>query len=226
MAGHLQSAGQTFNNVTNYTYAVPVNPTTGSFIAVGVAKYRSGDTNIYQASDLTKSAGTATISTPTLLERNIGGNVVFGFWTFLVTAGGSMTLQVAHAGSGCFGSLFLAEFSGNWVDQTDTSYASTTGNSTTPDSGNITAVRMGDGLFVGQVVGLHTIDVTITEDGAWSLIGEDGTASTRVTHSMIYRIVPKGTVDSASWTFGSADNWGAVAMGFSEGGSFPARMIV
>lgn len=226
MASHVQSAGTTFDNVTNFTYALPSNPVAGNLIVLSSARYRAGDNSLYREGDLTKSAGTATISTPSLLHLQFATEIGLAVWSFLVTGSGSLTLQVAHGGTGTFGSLFLGEFSGNFLNHKDVNYRSTQGNSTAPDTNTVTTHRVGDTVLFGHMSALNAAVVTVTPDAAFTQIGEDENGADRVIHSVMYRIVLQGTTDSASWTLGTTGNWECAILGFSEGGEFPSRMIV
>lgn len=225
MASHVQSTGTTFDNVTNFSVALPSDPATGHLIVVGAARYRVGDNSRYDSANLTKSAGTATITTPRMLQDNFSNELANAVWSCLVTAGGTLTLQVAHNGGSTFGSMFLATFSGNFLNPNDTVYRLNVGTSTTPDSTSFTPVRIGDNVWIGQFVATNVATPTVTADGAWTLIGEDENGTDRQMHSLIYRIANHTVTDSASWTIGQSVNWSAGMLIFSEGGEYPARMF-
>ncbi|MDH5738734.1 MAG: hypothetical protein OEY77_00245 [Nitrospira sp.] len=214
MASRLQNGITTHSGVTNMTRAFSSNVSSGSLLVVSAARWRSFDSALYIAGDLTKSAGTATIGSPTLhYSAAAGSHQVVGIWSVLVTGSGSLTLQVAHPSGGTYGSVVAAEYSGTW-DSSRTEASNTgTGTGAAADSGNATSA--GAAVFIGALTTDHSGTPALTEDAAFSLLGEDEDASARIQHAAIERIVASGTTDSASWTIG-ASTWVTGVVVFKE----------
>jgi hypothetical protein len=178
------------------------NVQAGSLIVVQGAFYEESDTPV--AGNCTKSAGTATISTPTLDSYRIGGGSPtsnLAMFSARVLTGGSLTMQVQSAsGSFRWKAISVAEYGGSWdesrlEDESNNNYNSST---STADSGNGTSV--GAALFVGSLcVNSPGNPVGWTRDAAFSLASENQDGSTNDI-SQIYRIVSSGTTDSATWT--------------------------
>ncbi len=214
MASRIQTDSAQFDNVTDFSKAFTSNVTSGSLVVVSSARWRSGDSTLYVAGDLTKSAGTATIDTPVLaFSVSAGSSQVVGVWSAKVTASGSLTLQVTHPGSGCYGSQFMREYGGSWDGTRTEDSATDTGSATNPSSGDATSA--GAALFVGAMCDADGGTPTITEDAAFTLIAEDESGADRIVHSAIDRIVATGTTDAASWTTAEA-SWAAGVVVFKE----------
>lgn len=211
----LQANGSTFENVTNGTHAMVSNVTAGSLLVVSSARWRSSDSTGHVAGDLTKSAGTATIGTPVVEgQGSAGASQRSALFSVLVTGSGSLTLQVAYPGTGCYGSIFVGEFSGSWDSSRTEATNQGFGNSTAIDSGNATSA--GAAVFVGSMSNTDSGTPTVTPDAAFEQIGEDENGSVRIVHSAIDRIVTTGTTDSASWTTTGAMDYTAVVAVFKE----------
>lgn len=226
--GNITVATEHFPSAQSYSFAFPVNPTTGSLITLHSSRFRGSDTNAYFATSLTKTGGTATISTPILHHQgtaSTNNTTRYGLWSFLVTAGGTLTMQVEHFTTAGVGSVFAAEFSGNWTEGRGglANFTPSLISGTAVDSGN--ASSLGPALFVGSMLTNAGGAVTTTEDGAWTLIGEQE-ASGQTNAGSIYRIVSGPTTDSASWTLGTSSQYSACICVFREGRQFPARMIL
>jgi hypothetical protein len=70
---------------------------------------------------------------------------------------------------------------------------------------------------------------SVTENGAWLLLGEDEDGLLRTPHSLIEKIVASGTTIAASWTIASSVTWVAGVLAFKEaagGGGSPSPVIV
>lgn len=221
MASLLQNGITTHDNATNFTRATASNVTSGSLLVVSAARWRSGDSTAYVAGNLTKSAGTATIGTPVLeYTASPGGSQRVGLWSVLVTGSGSLTLQVANPGAGSYGSIVVAEYSGTWDSGRTEASNSGSGSIGPASSGNATSA--GAAVFIGAFASTNPANITITEDGAFAVLGEDEAGADRIEHSCIGRIVATGTTDAADWTI-SDSNWVAGVEVFKEasGGGGP-----
>lgn len=212
------SPGGTFaNNATSVSRAFGSNVTNGSLISTQGAKY-SPSNDAFVAADCTKSAGTATVSTPVL---DVGVNnqqgagpdhAALGLFRAHVTATGSCTMQIAGAAAGSFMLIGSLESTGNYSESI--ALETTNSNSADPgtananaDSGSVTSA--GAALMVAGVQLNTTNSSTITEDGSFTSIYENG-SSTDDNGSFIYRIVSSGTTDTANWTV-AVDGGGVVS---------------
>lgn len=222
MATLLQNGITTHDGASAFTRAMASDVTTGSLLVVAAARWKAGDAGPYIAGNLTKSAGTATIDTPVLhYAASPGSNNAVGLWSVLVTGGGTLTLSVAQGGT-AYGSVAVAEYSGTWSgSRVEASNTTGTGNSQDVDSGNATSA--GAAVFVGAFTSDSPNVNTITEDAAFTLLGEDQDASSRCHLGMAGRIVATGTTDSASWTLQAGANWRAGVVVFAEGGGGGGR---
>lgn len=219
MATQLQAGITTHDGVADFTRAMASNVTAGSLIVVSAARWKSGDATAYIAGNLTKSAGTATIDTPVLeYTASPGSSHRVGQWSVLVTGGGSLTLQVANGGTS-YGSIAAAEYSGTWGSGRTEGSASGTGTSQNAASGN--ANSAGAAVFIGSMTTNSPNVETLTEDGAFALLGEDEDASARIHHSMIQLIVATGTTDSADWTIEALNTWVAGVVVYKETAAGP-----
>lgn len=217
----VQWGGVNADSTTSISRAFGSNVTSGNLLVVVCAKY-SPNNDTFVSGDLTKSAGTATIGTPTLdavIDTDFDGSgtrCVVGIFSVLVTGTGSLTLQVAGATAGSYLNLATAEFSSStgWdssrVEDTSTAQTATDG-VTAADSGN--ADSAGAALFVGGLSLPIASNQAITEDAAFSRIFEEEDGSAHNCASAIRRIVSTGTTDSASWTVhSSALGWAAAVV--------------
>lgn len=213
-ASLLQTGITTYDGATNFTRATASNVTAGSLLVVSAARWKSGDSGAYIAGDLTKSAGTATIGTPVLEYTGTpAGSHRVGLWSVLVTGSGTLTMQVAHSGTS-YGSIVVAEYSGTWDGTRTEDAASGTGSGSPANSGNATSA--GAAVFVGSYTSGNGANEAITEDAAFTVLGEDEAGSDRIEHSCISQIVATGTTDAASWSVNGAA-WAAGVVVFKEG---------
>lgn len=214
MATQLQAGITTHDGVNNFTRATASNVASGSLLVISAARWQSGG-SAYVVGDCTKSAGTATIGSVTQhYTASPDTNYQVGLWSVLVTGAGTLTMQVAHAGTS-FGSIMVAEYSGTW-DGTRAEASNSAGptSGVAVDSGNATSA--GAGVFIGSMTSNSGANDAITQDGAFTLLGEDEDGLNRCKHSAIERIVATGTTDSASWTLANTNLWSAGVVVFKE----------
>lgn len=221
---HVQSTGAAYNNVSSLSVAFASNVTTGSLVVVSAARWVNVGGTTWVAGSCTKSAGTATISTPVMeWTGDSGTKTDGGQWSFLVTNGGSLTVAVA-TNVASYGSIGVSEFSGTWDASRTETGANATGTSSTPSSGDATSA--GAALFVGTLNSAHGIAVTITPDAAFTQCYEDEDGGARTPHSFIRQVVTGATTDSASWTFSISGEWVARVTVFKESGGAAATSLV
>jgi hypothetical protein len=193
--------------------------TNGNLLTFEVARYTGAVSDPIVVGDMTKTAGTATIGT-IVLDKTIevatdAANIInVAIFSVLVTGTGSCTLTVTgNAGEFWWGNI--SEWSGLPGPRGETN--SNNGNSTAVDSGNVST--NGAALILGLMGCSTGANITITEDGAFTLLNEQELGATTQTGSSIYRLVATGTTDSASWTLDVSRIWGAVVVTYNENGS-------
>lgn len=202
------AGGTAGNNTTSASYNLG-SVTAGQLIVVWGMKY-SPSVDAFVVGDCTKSAGTATIDTPTLDRTNGGDDGGAGtdaahtaIWSCLVTGSGTLTMQVGGAVAGSFILVAAEAFNGSWdasrveavngqLITTDTTSSTTTGNATSA----------GAGLFCAGLQLNTTAATTITPDAAFTTAYENE-SGTDDNGSAIYRIVSTGTTDAGDWTHGT-----------------------
>ena len=108
-------------------------------------------------------------------------------------------MNVAGAPSGSYHGMAVLEANGYSSTAEATNSASDGGTASPVDSGNATSA--GAALFVGCAHIPSTGTVTITVDGAFTLIFEQQDGSAHETGSSEYKTVASGNTDSASWTY-------------------------
>lgn len=216
-----QASGGIANVATSLGVPYPGNITNGNLLLIGPWKW-SAATAPFVAGDITKSAGTATIGTPAMnikrenLYNGVNEESAASF-SAAVTGSGSATIQMTAA-TGSFLGLSIDEYnSTNGAITLEAGVTnSATGNSGTPDSGNVTSAGAAQSV-------LHSVMTTnngggnnaITPDAAFTQIFEDENGVTDQPGSAIRRIVATGVTDSGSWT-ATSDNWVAVVASYKE----------
>jgi hypothetical protein len=212
------------DNATSMTKAYTNPVSTNSLVLIGAVKY-PGTSDVFLAADCTKSAGTATIGTVTLdkqyqITNGASSFIALGIWSCLVTAGGTLTMQIAGMPSGSYGAVFTDEYTGSFdssrVDGTPAQGGSYTASQTAASSGNVTTA--GAGLIFG-VLGMDTSanPFSMTEDGAFSPVASETNGSSHMVGAAIRRIVTTGTTDAADWVIGSSNaGWAAIAVAYKE----------
>ena len=211
-----QAGGVSAASAAAVARAFPSNVVAGSLIAVIGFRYEPAS-DAYVAGDCTKSAGTATISTPILhvsenREQPGHGWAQVGIWTALVTAGGSLTMQVAGGTTGGYPGIATHEFTGSFDATRQEATASnwTATNNVNPAHSN-DATSAGHALFLGGLA-LNTVSPqTITPEAAFTQIYENEAGNTSQAGSAIFRIVSGGTTDRAEWTVPTIDILGWLA---------------
>jgi hypothetical protein len=216
-----QADGVTQDAAAGVTRAFPGNVTAGNLVYVGCAKYDTGVS--FTAGNCTKSAGTATIGTPTLDVVVQVGNIAFGVWSAIVTGTGSLTLQIASTAGTYFalGSDELASTVG-WDAARAEASNTGSGNSVTQITGNITSA--GAAAFVGGVALDASANVAdFTEQAAFTRIYLETDASLHEPGLTMLRIVASGTTDAIeSSTSSGARTYVAAGVAYKESGGAAA----
>lgn len=211
-----QAGGATGASVAAIARAFPSAVSAGSLVVVVGFRYEPAS-DAYLAGDCTQSAGTATITAPLLhaqvnMEQPGHGWAQAGIWTALVTAGGSLTMQVGGGTTGGYPSIatheFTGAFDGTRHEAAATNFTAT--NNTNPAHSN-DATSAGHALFLGGLALNSTSPQTITPEAAFTQIYENEAGNTSQAGSAIFRIVSGGTTDRAEWTVPTVDNLGWAA---------------
>lgn len=212
----IQVTGNAAATSASVSQAFVSNVTAGNLIVIVGMRYNNL-ADPYVEADCTQSAGTATLGTIALhlqTEVSLGGNNHdVGIWSVPVTGTGSCTMQIAGGNVGNFPDIGIGEFSasGGWSSTAATRLEDTNnGNNTTgaPSSGDGTSA--GEALFIGALAVDTGGSVTITEDGAFTVIYEQEAGASFETGSAIYQIVSSGTTDAASWSAPTTLPWSAI----------------
>jgi hypothetical protein len=229
MATRLQATGNHAGPASGVSKAFTSDVTAGSLIVVmGVGVI--GASTPFQQSDCTKTSGTSTISTLTLHQEYVAtvnggyyGRV--GIWTAVVTAGGSLTLNVATT-TNYYALIGIAEFSPTdgylWDDNRYEAQNESNGTNAAPTSGNVTSA--GAAVFAGCEAHNSGTNSTIVEDANWSAVYESQDGTTTLEAASATRITSTGLTDDANWTVNAGNiGWVAGAACFKEtsGDKFP-----
>ena len=210
-------AGGNSADATSVTRAFTTDVSTGSLIVIVGAQ--QGTTSGELASGAcTKSAGTATLGTisqDVSIAIDVGGTAQAkaAIWSAIVTAGGSLTMQVSQATANQRTHIATDEYTGDWDSSRleDTAEAATATNNTNAASGDATSA--GAALFIGGLATLDAGVVTISPDASYTEIYENEATGAS---SAIRRIVASGTTDNAQWTLGNNVGWSAVQVVYKE----------
>ena len=200
--------------------AFPNNVAAGALVTVVGFVYTGTTNDPPTPTDLTQTAGTATlfaISRDAVASRDVGGGnfVHAAQYSAIVKTAGSLTLTLNGGASGVTSYIAIDEYTGSWNERRVVDSAVATGNSSAPGSGN--AISTQPALFVGGLMHLNTTTGSAaTEDGAFTLIAEQDSSPTQIGASVIARIVSAATTDAADWTTSAAADWIATAVVYQE----------
>jgi hypothetical protein len=225
----VQQGGVTADNATSVARAYGSNVTADNLLIAVAFKY-SPTTDAFAAGDLTKTAGTATIGTPTLdasinFNHFEGNFLAVGIWSVPVTGTGSCTLTAGGGLAGSYWGFGTAERSGLDISATRVAATNTgTGATGAPATGNASSTA--NALFVGGLASNASTNTAHTQDAAFSLIfeSEDGTA--HMTGSSIDQISVGALTDAASWTAPTTVQWAAAVAVYKEAGTGGATTIL
>lgn len=212
------AGGAKANNTTSVSRSVG-SVTAGQLVIIMGMKYSPGS-DVFVAGDCTQTAGTATISTPTL-DAIYGGDDgsgtdynYTGIWSCLVTGSGTLTMQVGGALAGSYLLIGVEAFN------PDSGFAWDAARLEDENGGNfqtnsLASTDTGNGTSAGAAVfaacmNLSSSNGAITEDGAFTLIFENHDADDN--GSSIYRIVSTGTTDSGTWSHSTSNTGSAAAL--------------
>lgn len=212
----------------SYDIAFPGSLSVGDLVVGVVSRFAVGSRTAWADGGMTKIGGTGAIGTSTVAVQQVTAGtdtLDVAILTALVTTDGTLTLRFQTDANNYYWWAAICAYSGNWdtsrleASNSATATFSSTSNAS-PDSGNATSA--GAALFVGGLAIGHT-DPSITEDAAFSLIGEEEDWDNGMAGSAIDRIVSSGTTDSASWSCIGAqimenNSWGAVVAVLKESG--------
>lgn len=211
------STNFTAGNVHVLDLAITGGVTSGNMVVIGIFAFAAPDQGALTAAMLTKSSGAATIGAVQLdvsTSRVDGANKNYAaVYSVPVTGTGALTLNFDMVAGSDFISMCgcevqLVDVSASRVNATSSANASTDVNIA---SGNV--ATGGAGIIFGVTApGNPYGTITLTEDGAFSLVGETEDDSQN-NGALIYRASSSDITDSADWTAGTSCAWcaGAVA---------------
>ena len=185
--------------------------TAGNLLIV-VAHAQKQSLDPFVVGDISLSGGTATVGAWSMdIQRQLStsNNPDVAIFSTIVTGTGSATVTVGGAPADTYFNIAAGEFASStgWDSSRLEASNSGTGTSTTPASGDATSAA--GALFIGGFSGGLISNVTITEDGAFTLIDEEEAGATYLPASAIYQIAGGGTTDAADWTVSSSTSWAA-----------------
>jgi hypothetical protein len=221
-----QKGGATANSTTLVARAFGSSVEKNSLILIMGAK-QTPSSDAFVVGDCTKSAGTATIDTPVLdssiqLAETSGTPQWFsaGVWSCLVTAAGSLTMQVGGSVAGSFLTIGTDELLGRWGAARlagSNSSSTDTDNTASANTGNATAAR--EALYAACLsVASGTDPYTMTPESLeWSVVYEQRAAATNLPSSHINMVTVTGAVRRGFWTITNTNTgWAAAVAAYQE----------
>lgn len=209
----VQTAGVT-TTTGPHTKAFGSNVTAGNRIIIAIGGCVD---DTLAGTHFIKNAGTATIGAFTLDVNRQNGGMCAAVASCEVTGTGSLTVEVNLAGGNDNITWNPMEVNASlgWhatpVEDTQTG----TGTGTTAATANLTSA--GSAIFVGALaINTGNNKTTLTEDGAWVLLGEAQNGGVDCVASTEYRITGTGLTDAASWTWTGSEQWDAVGVVYRE----------
>lgn len=193
----------------------------GSLIVVCGQKSDSGGNVPFTAGNLTKTAGTSTISTPTLDNT---GNFDLGtsqfnnnaIWSAIVTTAGTLTLTIGGMGGASFSFMAIDEFSSTGgvdatrVEQAPSPNQSATDNPPTGACNNGTSA--GAAVFIGSLGSDASGDITSLTANNGTAIGSVILGGSHLIGAASYNVQAAGTTIAPAWTF---TNGASTVFGFN-----------
>jgi hypothetical protein len=187
-------------------------PAAGSLLVAFVSVYDETSPYDYAISDSQSNSWTE------VYDNNYVGNYVGGIAYAENVANANTTVTVTTS-SGSYLTLVLVEVSGiktsTSLDQSNQNNASS---GSTWDSGNITTTENDEILF--GMVTHENGNISLTEDGAFTVLQEEEDGATNMPINAHYRIVSSTLTESSSGTLGSSiyDWWSGIASFEAEAG--------
>lgn len=198
------------NGVATSALAYTSNITANRLLVVTASAYNFLGVAPLTISDSLGNTWTAVLSMAQ--QEIVSGDQAQVSWWALANSSAACTVTIDQAQATADYTFAISEWSG--IDTGDpfavNAVSGATGTSTTPDSGTIDPDADPSVLYGACI---HAAgDISFTEDGAWTLLGENELGASSTTLNVAYRALTSGT-DTASWTLGSSTEW--QAHGFS-----------
>lgn len=190
----------------------------GQLVVVWGGKWESTVQTDFVAADCTKLSGTATLGVFTLdcadgVDAGGGTSHYSAMWSAIVTAQGTLVVQIAADASTAYPNIGAAAFNGNWGTlrvEAFNGQSTPTDNLITATTRNMTSE--GPALFCASLLVNNNALQTIAEDAAFTLLYEQESALLQAS-SFIYRIVSGATSDAGDWSLPAANTGGTSASG-------------
>jgi hypothetical protein len=191
--------------------------TAGNYLVV-FAWIASGSGHTFLTSELTKSAGTATIGAVSIAGQHsydpTGGGQTADEVIFIVpiTGSGDLTLHLAPGSTaGLEIGMEEVDFGSDPVVEDSDTYEDNNPGSTYDTTPDVTAA--GDAYFAAVMACGTSNNGTITQDSPWVVVHEQETGSTYITGSAIRQVESGGLTDGAGWTITfSGGNFGSLGL--------------
>jgi hypothetical protein len=212
-----QQGGVTVDGSATATRAFPSNVALGNLVVVMATRNNIGNT-AFAAGDCTKSAGTATLGTITLVTDvnfDIGGGNIdqVGIWVAKVTGAGSLTMAVNGTSVSAFMVMSTAEFASDlgWGPNIEASSTGTQASDGTTSwaTGNMTSAA--GALFLGHVGGDGSSNISLAPGTGWTTIYNESDP-VHTTGLSQYRITGVKLSDAANGSIANT-NLGWLAVG-------------
>jgi hypothetical protein len=200
--------------------AFPNSVELGAMLSVFGFAFTNATNDPPTASDLAKTAGTATIGAIALdavRTRTLAGPLYLhsALYSVLVTAKGSLTLTLDGGASATFCNILGHEYQGAWDASRLVTSVSNEGNGTIQTAS--TAASTGPALFVSAL--MHTnasIGSEATEQSPLRLIAEQPSSPTQIGTSFADLIVNGPTSLNAAWVTNNSVDWIALCAVYRE----------
>lgn len=219
MINDVQIGGSPTDSATSASHAFGSNVTAGNLLVIEVSAFKPSN-DAFTVSDISKSAGTATLGAFSLdVSNNFNASgsdyINTAVFTCLVTGTGSCTINVGGAPAGSFFNVAVLELSSSvgWGASRLESSNTATGATGASSSGN--AASTGAAVFIGGLSTYTNTTTAHTQDAAFSLMDEEEDVA-HMTGAGIFRIVNSAETDAASWTAPTTFPWSAVVAVYKE----------
>ena len=215
------------NGVATSALAYASNVASGNLLVVTASAYSSANPAPLTISDSLGHTWTAVLGMAQ--QTIVAGDQALVSWWAVASSSAACTVTIGSSDATADFTFTVSEWSG--VDTADPftvgAVATGTGTSTTPDSGTIDP-DVDPGVLYGACIHADG-DTSFTEDGAWTLLGENEAGASSTTLNVAWRSLTSGT-DTASWTLGTSTEWACHGFGLKQtptpaGGTLPTIRV-
>ena len=217
----IQASGATGRSVSSVSNTYGSNVTAGSLLTIICV--RANNPTITDVAivlgDLTKTSGTATISTITLdkqAHESFGGfDTNIAVFSCIVLTTGSCTFTLAGTISGqMFATIGLEEHTGSWGSYRVVGTNHVGAGSGAPSTGTVTTAATA--LFIAGVVTETSSVETHTQNSPWLLTTEEEDGTTTLTCSLVSYVAPSATTLQATWSAPTTIPYSAIIVAYVQ----------